>query len=314
MAIMKRTIKNNLKAGVVATLLCLPAIFALAQKPSTGASPNFLIVEEQRLAVTRSTGGLLFEAETFGVQIGRGGTAAQRSDTDLIVYDPFEGLTEQAFFFNASLSDLRIGSGFAANPGDDGDIFLEDGSGRTTIELDGGGALLRLGVSGNHGDLQVRDAANHTMFNFTADNALLQLGTTTDDGDLWLRNSGNAVTINMDGHSGNITNALNGNGLVKAWARIAVNGTVLSCFRCNTSAAETRRLGIGFYEVDFTPVATNIRSRPWSATLTTHVVTNTPFLGGIATAHRSGDTSSVLVRTTNSNGVFADRPFTLVIY
>lgn len=271
----KRTIGGNLKTVVAATLLCLPVGFALAQ------TTNFLEVEQERLALTRNTGGLIFEAEPFAVQIGRGGTAAQRSDTDLVVYDPFEGTTEQAFFFNASLSDLRIGSGFLANPGDDGDIDLEDGAGRTTIQLEGS------------------DAA-------------ITLGTTDRDGDLNLRDTTNAITMQMDGQTGNITNTLNGHGLVKAWARINANGTVLSCFRCNTAAAQTRRLSAGTYEVDFTPLGTNIRSRPRSATLDTHSFAI--FKGQINLADRAGDASSVFVRTTLSGGGNADRAFTLLIY
>ena len=244
-------------------------------------APQFVGLEQQRLFLTNNSGGLIFEAEGFAVQVGRGGTAAQRSDTDLIIYDPFEGLTERAFDFNASLSDLRIGSGFSSNPGDDGDIFIEDGSGRTTMQLNG------------------------------SDGGIV-LGTTASDGDLQLRNTANAITIQMDGQTGNLTNTFTGNGLIKAWARINSNGTVLSCFRCNISAAQTRRIALGSYEVDFTPFSTNVRARPRTVAIDSHS-TGTP-KGFAILADRAGDASSVFIRTTDFSGVTADRAFTLAIY
>ena len=235
-----------------------------------------------QLAIKRSSGGLVFATEDFAVQVGRGGSVDQRSDTDLIVYDPNGTSIEAAFHFNASQADLHLGSGDPMISGRDGDLYLEDGHGQATVLLDGSDGRLLLGVAGQ-------------------------------DGDLWLRDSANTVTLQVDGQSGNLTNAFSGNGVVKAWARINANGTVESCFRCNTSATETRSIaGAGSYEVDFTPLATDISSRPRSAVLDSH--SGAVLEGGITLADRSGDASSVFVRTTDPNGTDTDIAFTLLIY
>lgn len=142
----------------------------------------------------------------------------------------------------------------------------------------------------------------------------ITLGITGNDGDLVLRNTANtASNLTLSGQSGTLTNALGGNGLVKAWARINSNGTVLSCFRCDP--AQTGRVGIfvGSYEVDFTPLATDIRSRPRLVTLDTHT-TGGAGIGEIGLADRSGDASSVRVRSVNSAGFFLDRAFTVMIF
>ena len=253
------------------TILVLTMVTGLALAQATSA----------QLAVKRASGGLVLEAESGAVQVGRGGSVDQRSDTDLIVYDPNGTLTEAAFHFNASLSDLRIGSGSSVDPGDDGDIRLEDGFGLLTVALDGATGLLTLGTSGQDGDLRVTDSAN-------------------------------ATGLQLDGQSGNLTNSLGGNGVVKAWARINSNGSVHSCYRCNVASSETQSTGVGSYEVDFTPLATDITSRPRSAILDRHSTGITE--GQVSLADRAGDLSSVFVRTTSSDGTNLDIAFTLIIY
>ena len=103
------------------------------------------------------------------------------------------------------------------------------------------------------------------------------------------------------------------NGLVKAWAQINADGTIAACWRCNTDPAETGQTSLGDYEVDFTPLATDISGRPRSATID-NLGTGSAASGTIELADRSGDPSSVFVSTEDAAGAEADRPFVLIIY
>lgn len=105
---------------------------------------------------------------------------------------------------------------------------------------------------------------------------------------------------------------LNGNGMVKAWARINADGSVASCWRCNTSGTETRNISTGNYEVDFTPLSTDIRSRPRMGLLDGYG--GSALRGGISFEDRSGDPSSVFVETYDSAGTSTDESFTIIIY
>jgi len=138
------------------------------------------------------------------------------------------------------------------------------------------------------------------------------------DGRLQIRDANNAAAVNLNGTSGNVTNLFSNlqdesNGLVKAWAQIAANGSVVACWRCNTDPAETRLvpgLGAGSYEVDFTPLATDIRGRPRSATIDDV----NSFAAMLAVANRNGDTSSVFVNTRSGANAASNIGFVLLIY
>ena len=99
-----------------------------------------------------------------------------------------------------------------------------------------------------------------------------------------------------------------------ACCQINANGTPRGAgsFRCNLSGAQTRRVALGAYEVDFTAVSTDIRNYARSATLDTQ--TTGSLTGQIGLADRAGDTSSVFVFTTNSAGGAQDLPFDLCIH
>ena len=114
---------------------------------------------------------------------------------------------------------------------------------------------------------------------------------------------------------GTASQSLTDNGFVKAWARINANGTVSSCYNCNTDSAETRRIGVGRYEVDF--LLGDITGRPRLATLDTDGTT--PVMGFISLSNHPTDDSSVHVFTVDVGGALqdpdsADRAFTLIIY
>lgn len=234
---------KNLKLGALALAGVGAILFQVHAQTELG---------EGTINIFDTNGGNRFMVNTADdVFIGESGTT--NSDADLIVRDPFFAdtttSTEQTLSFNASLSDLRLGSGNVTTNGDDGDIFLEDGTGN--------------------------------------------------------------ITITMNGSTGNVfqdvdnTTATAGNGLVKAWARINSGGTVAACWNCNTSASETQEITTGQYEVDF--FLADINNRLFLAT---------PNTGGrtIYTAPRSGDPSSVFVRTTDTSGVNTSTPFTVVVF
>lgn len=237
---------------------------------------------------TSSEEALLFEVNstTDEVTVGRGGGAGSdtQADTDLVVFDPDStSATEPVLRFDASQGTLVLGSGnITSLNGEDGSVSLEDGLGRLTVDLDGSSARILLGDTTRPGEFRMFD------------------------------NAGSAA-IELDADTGDVTNPLFGDGLVKAWCRINADGTFDSGFRCNSSVAETRKLsGTGTYEVDFTPLSSAISDRP-------HVVSCSD--GGflvsceeITSVRRNGDASSLFVRTLNSDGIEVDSAFTVVIF
>jgi len=106
---------------------------------------------------------------------------------------------------------------------------------------------------------------------------------------------------------------LNGNGMVKAWARMNSDGAIISCWRCNTNTGQTQRTSTGLYEVDFTPLSTDIRGRPRAAVLDGHAGILAP-IGFASLTDRAGDNSSVFVVTRNVAGDLADLSFTVIIW
>ncbi len=241
-----------------------------------------------RVRTTVNSNAVIFEADgrTAGagaVRVGRGGSATTNENTDLFVIDPdfSSNETEPVLQMDASVGSLTLGSGSSVTPGEGGEVFVENGSGATNVWLYGTGQAF-LGSFGTSGSLSL------------------------DNG------TGSWSSIVLSGSSGNLTNQFGGNGLVKAWARINANGTVASCYRCNAAAAETQSLGTGFYEVDFTPVGTDISSRPWSCSLGTGAVFGA--IGQIGCVQRSGDPSSLFVDIRGTTGLGADQAYTVVVY
>ena len=219
------------------------------------------------------------------VRIGRGGDSTnERVDADFFIFDPnfTTNPTEPMLFFDASIGDLRLGSGNSVTAADDGDLDIEQGNGFISIALNGSTANLTVGRSTNPGDITLTDTAGSTE-------------------------------IRLDGANGNVTNQIAGNGLVKAWCRVGADGRFDAGFRCNASSAETRSIaGTGTYEVDFTALSTNILARPWVVSCTDDGFS---IACEEATAvQRAGDASSLFVQTRNSSGVLVDSAYTIIIY
>jgi hypothetical protein len=133
---------------------------------------------------------------------------------------------------------------------------------------------------------------------------------------LRLRNEDGDDAIELDAGSANVTNLFSNeedesNGLVKAWANMNADGTIAACWRCNTDPAETLRTATGVYEVDFTPLATDITGRPRSA-----VISGTGAFpqAVIRVADIDDDASGLNIATNTPGGGLVDVPFVLIIY
>lgn len=94
--------------------------------------------------------------------------------------------------------------------GSDGDLYVNDTTGVTTIYLDGGNGNITLGGNGKDGDLILQNGSGVGTVTLSGDNGTATLGGNGTDGDLIVTDSEGATTINLDGGNGNIT--LGGNG------------------------------------------------------------------------------------------------------
>ena len=146
----------------------------------------------------------------------------------------------------------------------------------------------------------------------------LNLGKAGDDGDFTVKNAAGVVGVRQNGDNASVTNlyssaASQSNGLVKAWAKLAADGTIVACWRCNTDPGLTQRASQGIYNVDFTPLAGDVRGRPRTATADLHGTGN-DFFTMITLTDNALDFSQVTVVSANTSGSFTDKAFTLVIY
>ena len=126
----------------------------------------------------------------------------------------------------------------------------------------------------------------------------INLGRPGDDGDFTVKTSNGAFGVRLAGDGGNVSNLFSNaqgqsNGLVKAWAMINSSGGVVACFRCNKDTSQTQNIGVGSYEVDFTPLSSSIAGRPRVAVTDIHG-TGSSSPGVFSLADRSGDPSKRL--------------------
>lgn len=192
------------------------------------------------------------------------------------------------------------------------DIIIKASNGETEgLWFDGDD--LTLGGGNFDGDLIMKDSGGDTVITLDATSGDASLGGgASQDGDLYVRDATAVVTGAIDGATGNFTNAFGGNGLVKAWARINADGTIASCYNCNTSATETRLLTVGRYEVDFT-IAADISSRPWVCSVGNGSDTGNP-AAQIGCVQRAFDPSSIYVEMEDDAGADESNSFTIVIF
>jgi hypothetical protein len=148
--------------------------------------------------------------------------------------------------------------------------------------------------------------------------ARLNLDEDGTDARLRLRDEDGGSAVQLNAANATATNLFSNdedesNGLVKAWAQINADGTIAACWRCNTDPNETRRFTAGSYEVDFTPLSTDVTGRPRAATVDNIGGGDAP-VAVLYLADRDGDASSVYVDTNNLSGAPLDAPFVLAIY
>ena len=147
----------------------------------------------------------------------------------------------------------------------------------------------------------------------------LVVGGDTGQGRLRVRDEDGTTAVELRADDGNVTNLFaNGpsasNGLIKAWAQINADGTIAACWRCNRDPAETQRLNEGSYEVDFTPLATDITGRPRMATVAGNGVPLPQATIRAVDRTTPPDDSTVHIFTEDPAGDRVDAPFVLVIY
>jgi hypothetical protein len=145
------------------------------------------------------------------------------------------------------------------------------------------------------------------------------LGGSSGDGRLRIRDDAKVTGVDLRARNGNVTNRFSNdedesNGLIKAWAKINPDGSVAACWRCNRDPAETQRLNTGSYEVDFTPLDTDITGRPRSVAISGNGAV-APALALAVDRTMPPDDSTVHVFTHDlTTGARADSPFVLIIY
>lgn len=179
------------------------------------------------------------------------------------------------FFYHAFQAQLILGGGTH-----EGILILKDDTGHTTIDLDGRSGTIRLGGTGEDGDVVIFD----------------------DDFD---------ETARIDGQTGSLVNSLNGNGLVKAWAKVAFDGSVVACWRCNSGVTTSPEVGV--YHVSFSPLASDIRSRPRMATIDSHT-TSTQSPAFLTLSNNADSNAAVTVEIDGVLTPDTNRSFTVFIY
>ena len=220
----------------------------------------------------------------------------------ILLHEPDTNLATLAI--QACHPKLSLGAaGFPAG------LTMHDGTFSDSIVFTAKEATGKLGRSGNSGILRVVDTDGLDTVHLDGQFGLLTLGSTEDDGDLVIVDAvPDQESFRVDGNTGNVTNQLGGNGILKAWAKINASGAVVECWRCDSN--DTSKTGTGQYEVSFSPLGSNIDSRPRMAAIDSHG--SNLAAAGFVTVGDGGD--GVVVATRNTAGTLADLPFTVFIY
>jgi hypothetical protein len=148
----------------------------------------------------------------------------------------------------------------------------------------------------------------------------LVVGGDTGQGRLRVRDDDGTTAVELRADDGNVTNLFANdpsasNGLIKAWAQINADGTIAACWRCNRDPDETQQLAPGSYEVDFTPLDTDITGRPRMATVSGSNGAMPQATIRAVDRTTPPDDSTVHIFTENpATGDRVDAPFVLVIY
>lgn len=218
---------------------------------------------------------LLLEVDSTGQVVRVGTSGSNAVDTDFEVADHNNGAP--ALWVDASSAILHVGAELNS---DDGDLLVWDGSGEVTIALNGEAGSIALGSVGDDGDLAIRDTTNTDVFT-------------------------------IDGDTGNASQVLGAEGLIKAWCRVAADGSFIDGYRCTDGIVDSVpypfRPALGTYEVDFTALGTDITARPFVASCS---APTSDTCNEIRAFFKSGDSSVIQVFTEAGT----DHPFTIVVF
>lgn len=136
-----------------------------------------------------------------------------------------------------------------------GSLYLKDTTGVKTIGLTASNGALDLGGTGNDGDLYVRSVSNTITAQINGDGGSLYLGGTGQAGDLRVRNMTNTVTFQANGSTGDVSQALAGDGLVKAAVYALCYNAGSSIYRSFNNVAGTITItdgpSVGRCTIDF---------------------------------------------------------------
>jgi hypothetical protein len=91
--------------------------------------------------------------------------------------------------------------------GNEGDVIIRrdiGGNFREVFKLDASNAALYVGCAGNEGDIVVRDGAGRSVFHFDSAYAALYVGANGNEGDVIVRDGAGNERIRLDGGSGDI--------------------------------------------------------------------------------------------------------------
>lgn len=105
-----------------------------------------------------------------------------------------------ALRFNPATSLLSVGA-----DSNDGHLFIEDGSGHTTFNLDGKNAILVIGSMSKDGNLRIRDNAERNVFDFDGENAVLRVGALGNEGDIEVQDAMGRPVFQMNGQDAILT-------------------------------------------------------------------------------------------------------------
>ncbi len=160
------------------------------------------------------------------------------------------------------------------------------------------------------GTWHINNSINFSTVRLMGQTGTVDIGTSGTAGDLTLRDSSADTNITLDGETGTATNWLNGNGFVKGWARMKADGTLLSCYNCDSDPLKTLRTALGTYYVDFSPIASDISTRPRMAVLDKFDLTVSGVDTITLTDDNTGDPSRIRIFT----GPAQDHSFTIMVY
>jgi hypothetical protein len=121
---------------------------------------------------------------------------AAGNEGDLEIQD---GSGRRVFHFNSDTAWLKIG-----DDGNEGDLEIVDGEGRRAMHFTAGTAELFIGALDNEGDIRVLDHNGREALHFDGGTAQLFIGAEDNEGDVRIRNNAGNETIHLNGETGDI--------------------------------------------------------------------------------------------------------------